>query len=193
MLAVAGPVCANQIVIINSLSRTVVDPPVPDYTVIAQVPKTSATPVPLSACNQSSAADRAYCTRLHAAAQAWAAAVQHEADVTTALSTTVGRSSAAASAGDQQSAAAQVQAATDLMPQLASARQSQAQLGAALAAVVRTDHADGAVPATTTGSAYDAIVQSLTSQGTTEADVRTTLGDALTPQPLNVLSTLGTT
>jgi hypothetical protein len=43
------------------------------------------------------------------------------------------------------------------MPQLASAGQSQDQFGAALAALVRTDHADGAVPVTTTRSAYDAI------------------------------------
>jgi hypothetical protein len=193
MFAVAAPVCANQIVIINNLSRTVVDPPVADYTVIARVPSGSPTPIPLSACNQSSSADRAYCTQLHAAAQAWAAAIQHEADVTTAMSTAVGRSSAAASAGDTQSAAAQVQAATDLMPQLASARQSQDQLGAALAALVRTDHADGAVPVTTTSSAYDAIMQSLTSQGGVAADLRTTLGDALTPRPLDVLSTIAAT
>jgi hypothetical protein len=79
------------------------------------------------------------------------------------------------------------------MPQLASARQSQDQLGAALAALVRTDHADGAVPVTTTSSAYDAIMQSLTSQGGVAADLRTTLGDALTPRPLDVLSTIAAT
>jgi hypothetical protein len=191
MIAVAGPVCANQIVIINNLARTVVDPPVADYTVIARVPTTSPTPVPLSDCSHAPAADRAYCTRLHAAAQAWAAAIQHEADVTTALSTTVGRVSAASSAGDVQAATAQVQAATALMPQLATARQNQDQLGAALAAIVKTDHADGAVTAATTGSAYDAIVHTLTTQGVAEADLRTTLGDALTPGPLDVLATLG--
>lgn len=192
LFAVAAPVCANQIVIINNLSRTVVDPPVADYTVIARVPDASPSPIPLSDCNSAPAEDRAYCTRLHAAVQAWAAALQHEADVATALSTTVGRSSAAASAGNLQAATAQVQAATDLLPQLAAARQDEGRLGAALAAVVRTDRANGAVSATTTGSAYDAIVRSLTSQGTAEADVRATLGDALTPQPLDVLSTIAT-
>lgn len=191
MALIAGPWCLTSIKIVQDLNVTYNDPPVDNYTVVALVPKNAAPPVTMPACPAAPSVDATRCAALQAAALDYLDKLQGVADVASTLATTIGRESAAGGAGDANAVALQQQAGLALVPQLAAADAARAAAGARLASALRAFGARGKLTKAQVAGAYTKIVRQLVDAGVSEAEIRATIGTALKPTPIDVLTVIG--
>ena len=190
MAAFAGPWCLTSLKIVQDLNLTYNDPPVDNFSVVALVPKNAAPAVTLPACPAAPAVDATRCAALQAAVLDYLDKLQGVADVASTLATTIGRESAAGGAGDANAVALQQQAGLALVPQLAAVDAARAAAGARLAAALRAFGAKGKLTKAQAAVAYAKIVKQLVSAGVSEAEIRTTIGTALKPTPIDVLTVI---
>lgn len=188
MAAFAAPWCLTSLKIVQDLNLTYNDPPVDNFSVVAVVPKNAAPPVTLPACPASPAVTATRCTALQAAVLDYLEKLQGVADVASTFATTIGRESAAGGAGDANAVALQQQAGLALVPQLAAVDAARAAAGARLAAALRAFGAKGRLTKAQVTVAYAAIMKRLVDASVSEAEIRATIGAALKPTPIDVLT-----
>ena len=190
MAVFAAPWCLTSLKIVQDLNLTYNDPPVDNYSVVAVVAKNAAPPVTMPACPAVPAVDATRCAALQAAALDYLDKLQGVADVASTFATTIGRESAAGDAGDTNAVALQQQAGLALVPQLAAADAARAAAGARLASALRALGTKGRLTKGQVATGYAKIVGQLVSAGVSEAEIRTTVGTALKPTSIDVLTVI---
>jgi hypothetical protein len=190
MSAVAGPVCARLIRAIKRFARTYDDPPLAHWHRIARVRRSLPPKLKLPRCARVAAQARSVCVRLTRAARGYVAAVRRVTDVASTLAITVGRESAAQRAGDTAARRRQARRAFGLVGPLRAVARAQAQAGARLAAALRAAGASGQLTVEQDAAANEMVLGRLTAAGVLRADITSAAGAALTPGPMDILSTL---
>jgi hypothetical protein len=114
-------------------------------------------------------------------------AVDHVADVATALATSVDRASTASQTGAKAAARRQQRAEARLSKQLEAALRAKAKRGTKLATILRREQFGGTLTEAQASQATDLVLADLAQQGFADVSV---LGAALTPHAHDLLALL---
>ena len=185
--ALLAPLCTEAIKRVVSDYRRYHDPPFPDFQTAAE-PVAIDRRVPLPSCGHAGRAVRAFCASLRARYAALLLAARRVSADDHALELTVGRQTAAHTAGDTAAVALQARTATTLEQRMVRDLHAQGSAGAAVRSLLRGRHVRLQLTRGQSTKAIGAVVRLAGRQGVTRAQLAAVAPTALRPRSVDVLA-----
>jgi hypothetical protein len=185
---IAAPLCTAAIERVVADYRTFKDPPVAGIHEAARPAAVHA--VSLPSCRRYHGRLRTFCSGLRGDDARFVVAVRHTTAVARALETTVGRATAARTAGDSAALALQEKTAQRLSVEFRSAVRAQRSAGAKVAERLRAAHLRYRLSAKQHAAAVRAVLARLAPSAITAAELRPVAGGAFSPGGVDLLALL---